>query len=283
MNWDLQRDGVSDQARINEERLARARQELRALRERLDASGDEDEAREDLEFELEEAEYRADVARQVMEEPVYAPPLMDIWFANEEQGFASGAYGTLLHTANGGRHWDDWSHKVDNPEELHLNGVAGGPDGNVYLASEWGYVFRSTSGLDSWEVVETGYDGSFFGVLVSPLSGSVFAYGLLGTVYRSSDSGESWEELPSMARGSLFGGHINSEGVIVLAGQGGTVVRSDDDGESFVPLPQASRRGLHGIAPTAGGGYVVTGEGGSQPLATEAASRPSTATGETQP
>ena len=86
-----------------------------------------------------------------------------------------------------------------------------------------------------------------------------------------------------MARGSLFGGHINSEGVIVLAGQGGTVVRSENDGESFVPLPQTSRRGLHGVAPTADGGYVVTGEGGSEPVVTEAASQPSTAKGETQP
>jgi photosystem II stability/assembly factor-like uncharacterized protein len=266
INWELQRDGVSDQARINDERAGRAKSELNALREQL--STVTDEARESLLLAVEEAEAALDLARIILDEPVYAPPLMGVWFANEEQGWASGAYGTLLYTANGGRHWDDWSHKVDNPDELHLNGVAGGADGSVYLASEWGYVFRSDSGGENWQPVETGYEGSFFGMLTNPATHSVFAYGLLGTIYRSTDGGETWKELRSMARASLFGADVDDAGTLVFVGQGGTAVQSQDDGQSFTALPQSSRRGLHGIALTPEGYYIVAGEGGSSPLAT---------------
>lgn len=270
VNWELQRDGLTEQARINAERAGRAREWVDTLREQLTTVAEQDKA--DLLLELEEAEWALDSAREAMDEPVYAPPLMDIWFDNAQSGWASGGYGTLLHTSNGGRHWDDWSHKLDNPDELHLNGVMGGSGNTLFLASEWGYIFRSATGGQTWELVESGYEGSFFGLLVNPATGSVFAYGLLGTIYRSTDLGETWEELRSMARASLFGGHAATDGTLVFVGQGGTAVRSQDDGTSFTPLIQPSRRGLHGVALLGDGRYMVTGDGGSAVMADKAPS-----------
>lgn len=95
--------------------------------------------------------------------------------------------------------------QVGNEEELHLNGVVATSGGTIFLVSEWGIVFRCESDGESWEIVETGYDGSFFGVVVNTLTDSVFAYGLLGTVYRSTDQGRTWEEMQSNASTSLFG------------------------------------------------------------------------------
>ena len=75
-----------------------------------------EEEREALAEALDEAEWAMDNARETLDAPLYASPLMDVWFATAEQGWASGAYGVLLHTSNGGRQWSDWSHKVDNPD-----------------------------------------------------------------------------------------------------------------------------------------------------------------------
>lgn len=266
INWELQRDGKSDQARINEERAGRAKLTMEALYEQV--KGAPQENRAELEEALEEAAWALDSARQTLDEPVYAPPLMDVWFASPEQGWASGAYGTLLRTSNGGRHWDDWTHKVNNQDELHLNGVKGGPDGTLYLASEWGTVFRSLSGGTSWEPLETGYDGSFFGIEVNPGTGTVFAYGLLGTIYRSTDRGETWEEMESKARASLFGSIALPDGTLIFVGQGGTAVSTEDDGETFTPLRQPTRAGIHGIADMGEGRLMVTGDGGSRELTT---------------
>ncbi|MCB1678406.1 MAG: hypothetical protein KDI16_06955 [Halioglobus sp.] len=265
VNWELQREGISAQAQLNEVRAGKAKARVEALSQQLQTAPGEDAPA--LSEALQEATHDLERARETLDAPVYAPPLMDIWFANPEQGWASGAYGTLLRTQNGGRQWDDWSRKVDNPDELHLNGVIGDPDGNLYLASEWGTVFRSLTQGESWEPLETGYDGSFFGVVASPASGSVFAYGLLGTVYRSTDQGESWEPLTSGARASLFGALATAQGALLFVGQGSTAVLSRDDGDSFTPLVQPSRAGFYGIAERGDGRYVVAGDGGSRVLA----------------
>jgi photosystem II stability/assembly factor-like uncharacterized protein len=200
------------------------------------------------------------------DEGEFAPPLMDVWFADEQQGWASGAYGTLLHTTNGGRQWQDWSHKVDNDEELHLNGITGAPDGSLYLASEWGTIFRSSTGGESWEAIASGYEGSFFGLIVNPDTTSLFAYGLRGTIYRSLDGGMHWSNVQTKAQGSLFGAYATRQGRLFFVGSNGTVTQSDDNGETFTLLVQNSRLGVYGIAPTIDGNYIVTGENGSRPL-----------------
>lgn len=264
VNWTLQRDGVTEQAQFNEERVSMAKQVVAELREEL--SHPAGEAGAQLLQQVKEADHALEVARDIMREPVYAPPLMDVWFSDEQQGWAAGAFGTLLRTSNGGRSWEDWSYKVENPEELHFNGVAGDDTGAVYLASEWGYVFRSDSGGESWKIVETGYDGSFFGVEVNPTSGSVFAYGLLGTIYRSRDLGNSWQALESGTRGSLFGAAVAADGSMVFVGLDGAVQLTRDDGNSFVTLNQGPRRSLLGVAPLRSGSFMVTGAGGSAPL-----------------
>jgi photosystem II stability/assembly factor-like uncharacterized protein len=265
--WALQRDGLADQVRINEQRAGRARQRVADLEQALSTAPEEQS--EELAAALEDAQWRLDNALEAMDRPVYAPPLMDVWFATPEQGWASGAYGTLLYTANGGRNWEDWSHKLDNPEELHLNGVAGDGRGGMYLASEWGTVFRSGNGGETWEALETGYDGSYFGVIINPESGDIFAYGLRGTIYRAADDHE-WQPLDSGVVASLFG--ATAEGAtLVFVGRGGTATLTADNGASFRPLVQSHRDGLFGVVALGDGRFIAAGEGGSRLLEMESA------------
>ncbi len=98
--WALQRDGLADQVRINEDNAGRALSTVEELQAQLAAA--EEDAVDALEEALEEAEWVLENAREKLDMPVYAPPLMDVWFTTPEQGWAVGAYGTLLRTANGG-------------------------------------------------------------------------------------------------------------------------------------------------------------------------------------
>lgn len=265
VSWVLQRDGVASQSAINEQRAGRALSEFEALRAQLAVASDTDASA--LEAALDDAQWMLDSARTVLDEPLYAPPLMDVWFSSPERGWAAGAYGVLLHTANGGRDWTDWSHKVDNPEELHLNGVVGDGQGGLYLASEWGIVFVSANEGEAWHPVESGYEGSFFGLLHNLKSGSLFAYGLLGTIYRSADQGKNWEQLDSGVSASLFGAHAGDD-TLVFVGQSGTATYTQDDGGNFSAEVQARRDGLFGVAPLGDGEFIATGEGGSRKLET---------------
>ena len=47
-------------------------------------------------------------------------PFLDVWFEDERTGFVVGAFNLILRTADGGKTWEPWLHRTDNPKTLHL-------------------------------------------------------------------------------------------------------------------------------------------------------------------
>lgn len=70
-------------------------------------------------------------------------PLLDVAFLDARHGFAVGAYGALLETTDGGQHWQDVAERLDNPDQLHLNGIAQVRDAGLFIVGEQGGMFRS--------------------------------------------------------------------------------------------------------------------------------------------
>ncbi|WP_169304549.1 WD40/YVTN/BNR-like repeat-containing protein [Halopseudomonas bauzanensis] len=130
-------------------------------------------------------------------------PLLDVWFADAQRGFAVGSFGTLVATRDGGRTWEPWLHRIDNPDLLNLNAIQGVGDA-LYIAAEQGVVFRLGPQSQQFEMTETGYEGSFFGLL--GVGNSVVAYGLSGTAYRSDNHGADWTPLHNPSGISLTAG-----------------------------------------------------------------------------
>lgn len=212
------------------------------------------------EFTEEEQENFTD--EQFNELPRLGAPLLDIWFRNESEGFAVGAYGLLLHTSDGGKHWDDWSARLNNTDNWHLNTI-GSADGNIiYVAGEKGTLFRSQDGGQSWHPLQGPYEGSFFGMLVGPSPDSLMVFGLQGNLFRSSDQGNSWEEIKSTTENSLMGGVRLSDKEIVLVGNSGVILTSKDGGLSYTAQITKDRQAILGIAKTASGKLLMVGQGG---------------------
>lgn len=132
-----------------------------------------------------------------------ALPLLDVWFADAERGFAVGSFGTLIATTDGGKTWQPWLHRIDNEDLLNLNAVQEVGDA-VYIAAERGVIFKLEPEAQRFEKIETGYDGSFFGLL--SVGDSMIAYGLSGAAYRSDDQGNSWVALHTSSNVSLTAG-----------------------------------------------------------------------------
>ncbi len=42
-------------------------------------------------------------------------PFLDLWFSDANEGFVVGAFNLILHTRDGGRTWEPWNHRIDNP------------------------------------------------------------------------------------------------------------------------------------------------------------------------
>lgn len=194
--------------------------------------------------------------------PRYGSPLLDLWFRNEKEGFVVGAYGVLLHTRDGGANWEDWSGRLDNPDNWHLNAV-GSVDGNtIYIAGERGILFRSQDGGESWETLESPYEGSWFGMITGPQPEQVMVFGLSGHLFVSSDAGDSWEEIENPAESSLMAGVRLDPKNIVLVGNSGTILTSRDGGKTYTAQTTKERQAIVGIGKTSSGKLLMVGQGG---------------------
>src|SRR5690606_29319318 len=195
-------------------------------------------------------------------------PLLDIWFRDTQYGLAVGAYGALLETRNGGRTWQDISDRLDNEEGLHLNGIAAVKQSGLVIVGEMGALYRSADWGETWERLESPYEGTLFGALGTARSGTLLIYGLRGNLYRSADFGDSWRPVSLRdANGELAfglnGGTLLADGSLVLVGHGGSILHSEDEGRSFTVFNRPDRLSLSAVADDGAGRLVLVGHGGS--------------------
>jgi photosystem II stability/assembly factor-like uncharacterized protein len=192
------------------------------------------------------------------EAPNQEAPLFDLWFTESLRGLAFGAYGLILETSDGGGSWHRRSIGKGDP---HLYTLCEGPSGVLYLAGEFGSLFRSIDGGENWLALDTPYEGPWFGVL-APSDGSILVFGLRGTLFRSEDDGVSWRRIATGTKASLFGGLECSDGTVVLVGQAGTILVSSDGGLGFTGIMRPDRRTIAAIVEVAPNHFLLVGEGG---------------------
>jgi len=263
VNWRIQRDGIAAQQQANLEQREVAHDTVARLEQALAAADPADRA--ELQTELDDARLDLEDADDALDEPAFASPLMDIWFQDRERGWAVGAFGTLLATRDGGKHWGSQSDLLDNPDGFHLNTVTGDGAGRVFVAGEGGVMFRSPDGGATWETLEPFYEGSWFGAVYSPVGQVLLVFGLRGHLYRSEDFGNQWEPVTDDNTMTLAGGSPADNGDIVLVGGVGTVLRSRDGGRSFALSMLPDRLGLS-AAVQRGDQLILVGQGGVKRL-----------------
>lgn len=188
-------------------------------------------------------------------------PWLDVWFADELHGYVVGTFNLIMETRDGGRNWTPLMERVDNPEAQHLSAITA-IDGDLYIASERGTVFRRKQGDEHFVRLSTGYSGSFFGVAGE--GALVLAYGLRGNVYRSADQGESWARIDTDVQAALTGGVVLQDGRIVLASQGGTLLVSDSGVTVFTTVRPERSWPFANLQVTADGRLAIVGTHGAQ-------------------
>lgn len=186
-------------------------------------------------------------------------PVLDLWFENEQTGWAIGSFGTIVGTRDGGKTWESWVEKVDDDEMLHFNAIAD-VGGNVYLASEKGALFRLDRARERFVRISTGYNGSFFGIVGT--GAYVIAYGIGGSAYRSRDGGVTWQRLPTGVQGSFTSACVLEDGRLLLATQDGHLIVSGDQGNTFRQVAVGQPDLFTGIAPAGRNRVTLTGVNG---------------------
>jgi photosystem II stability/assembly factor-like uncharacterized protein len=178
-----------------------------------------------------EAAARALADAQRYKEDGPGRPLLAVWFRDARHGLVVGAYNLALRTADGGKSWSVTGDRFDNPQGMHLYGIAA-VDRALWLAGEQGLLLKGAlpgeGGDDAFVRVPTPYNGSFFGV--TGQGHTVMAYGLRGNAVRSRDGGATWESLPTGTQSTLTGGTALPRGGIALVSAGGELLVVPDAG-----------------------------------------------------
>lgn len=227
-------------------------------------------------------------------------PLLDIWFEDDQHGIATGAYGYFLETFDGGASWEDRFFEALDPDaedeeqdaaedmeitsavemmeflddedpvsDLHLNDIRAAADGTLYIAAEAGHIFRSDDSGNTWRMMPSPYEGSFYGTL--PLGdGQLLLFGLRDNLFFSADRGESWADVDAGTDAILMGGTQLADGSAVVAGLGGTLLVASPISESAAPeftlVQQEDRKAIATVIQNAAGDLILIGEDGVKKL-----------------
>lgn len=177
----------------------------------------------DLEAELEQARWDLEDAR-FLYQPEALPPLLDIHFSSPQQGWAAGAYNTLIHTQDGGQTWQPISQRLPNPDGMHLYAITHLQE-KIFIAGEGGFLAYSTDQGQHWSRLDSPYQGSWFNIQADPQQAYLYLLGLRGHAFVSQDQGQSWQSLfashtptPKVSLNAL---HILADGARILWGQAG--------------------------------------------------------------
>lgn len=187
-------------------------------------------------------------------------PFFNVWCGPNGQALAIGAYGLCLSSKDDGR---TWTEQIVDEDESHLFGISEAPDGSIYVAGEFGVIFRYDEEEETWEPLDSPYEGTLFGVLALD-SGTLLVYGLRGNLFRSEDEGESWEKVATDTNTGLFHGLQAPDGRVILVGQGGAVLVSNDDGRTFQDRGPDTRELMSAAAFLPDGRLLVVGENGAR-------------------
>lgn len=193
-------------------------------------------------------------------------PLLDVWFANDQLGYAVGVFNLILRTTDGGKHWMPFQDRTDNPQGFHLNAIAATGDA-LYIAGEQGLLRKWDAAQQRFVAVPTPYQGSFFGVLGKP--GEVIAYGLRGNLLRSTDGGRNWIAQDSGLHTSITAGLVDTDGHYRLFTQGGQMLVSQGNGAQLQWRHEPEPLPVTGAAQTADGAMLVVGTRGASTLRKE--------------
>ena len=145
-----------------------------------------------------------------------------------ENGWIVGESATILHTNDGGKHWETQLtpaiYELTNVEFMNLS------DG--WAVGEAGTIVRTTDSGKTWEFQVSGTafrleDLAF----VNPVR--VWAVGWLGAMVFTADGGVTWEQLPELTNNNLFSIEAVDESNIWIVGQYGTIIHSEDAGASW--------------------------------------------------
>tara|TARA_R110001606_G_scaffold323656_1_gene470446 strand:+ start:1876 stop:2961 length:1086 start_codon:yes stop_codon:yes gene_type:complete len=149
-------------------------------------------------------------------------PFLDLLVLGRDHLVVVGAYGFAFESIDGGQTWGSWMDRIDNPFGLHLYSIRKQGE-RMLIAGEQGFVALSMDDGQSFETIETPYEGSFFTAQLLGQDEIVLA-GLRGNTLVSDDNGQHWKDIKNPISSSIMTSVIHSDGQVIMANQAGILL-----------------------------------------------------------
>ncbi|MEQ9519236.1 MAG: YCF48-related protein [Parvibaculum sp.] len=211
-----------------------------------------------------------DTWRLVHEDFEAESPLLTVFFMTPDHGIAMGAFGYMLETTDAGETWEQRQIIEGGEDDFHLNDSFRDKSGSIWVAAEFGTVYRSDDEGATFARLQTPYEGSFWGGL-GVSDGSVLIFGMRGNVFRTVDKGETWTKIDTGVTKSFGGATQLANGTVVLAGLSGAIAFSTDLGQSFETVSRADREGYSAVIEIRNDQIAIFGESGVKRMPNNAA------------
>lgn len=218
---------------------------------------------------------------EVIDIPSPGFTLEDISFPDAQNGWAVGGYGTIMHTSDGGKSWQ----QLKRPTEAALTSVTfvndkvgyiGGSNAlfdKVHYRDTYGVVImRTTDGGQSWRTCYEDNDSKSVGQIAAFSETTAVVF--LDQIIRTEDGGKTWQPI-SPPEASFHSITVNAEGIAYAVSFKGDFYRSVDKGKTWqklTDLPETllSRQwwsidfadGIRGMAVGKNGAIASTDDGG---------------------
>ena len=180
-------------------------------------------------------------------------PFLDLLVLGRDHLVVVGAYGFAFESNDGGQSWTSWMDRIDNPFGLHLYSIRKQGE-RILVAGEQGFVALSMDNGQSFETIETPYEGSFFTAQLLEQDGIVLA-GLRGNTLVSDDNGQHWKDIKNPISSSIMASFIHSDGQVIVANQAGTLLGLREN--RLVPLTRKRLPPLTNILEKANGSVLA--------------------------
>ncbi len=202
--------------------------------------------------------------RQAAEVPVNLT-LTAVSFVDAREGWAVGHGGTVLHTGDGGEHWQ-LQHQ-DLGRDQPLFSVYFRDAQNGWATGLWSLLLATSDGGKSWTPVTLGApegqkraDLNLLDVFESP-SHKLFITAEQGKVLSSDDGGKSWHYLSTGNAASLWSGVAGQGNTLLVAGLRGRILRSADGGANWASIASPAEASVTHLARQGGAVWAGTVDG----------------------
>ncbi|QNT08037.1 hypothetical protein IBG28_06075 [Marinomonas arctica] len=180
-------------------------------------------------------------------------PFLDLLVLGRDHLVVVGAYGFAFESIDGGQTWVSWMEQIDNPFGLHLYSIRKQGE-RILVTGEQGFVALSIDNGQSFETIETPYEGSFFTAQLLGQNEIVLA-GLRGNTLVSEDNGLYWKDIKNPISSSIMASFIHSDGQVIMANQAGTLLGLREN--RLVPLTRKRLPPLTNVLEKANGSVLA--------------------------